>query len=210
MGDIVIWTGGLVGAYLLGAIPCGLLVGKARGIDIRTVGSGNIGATNVMRSVGKPWGILTFALDFLKGLLPVVLVPVLAARGGGGPPPDWLGLAAGGAAIVGHSFPVYLRFKGGKGVATSAGVVLALHPPAAGIGVAAWVVLFFTLRYVSLASMLAAASVAAVAWLLPRDPRPALAIVFTLLAALIVLRHRSNIRRLLRGEESRFGRKQAS
>jgi acyl phosphate:glycerol-3-phosphate acyltransferase len=191
-------------AYLLGAIPFGLLIARARGVDIRKVGSGNIGATNVFRSVGKGWGILAFACDALKGLIPVTLFPRLAqaawAYDGGAALP----LACACLAIAGHNWPVYLRFKGGKGVATSAGALAGLAPAAAGIGLAVWALAFAATRYVSVASMAAAAAVAAAAWALPAHAGPLLPGALTALCALIVARHKGNIRRLLNGTENRF------
>ena len=126
-------------AYLLGAIPFGLLIARWRGVDIRAVGSRNIGATNVFRSVGKGWGIATFILDMGKGWCGAVAIPALAARLLDAPPqaPDAWRLLGGICAVVGHTWPVYLRFKGGKGVATSAGVLLGAAARAAAAGLAA-------------------------------------------------------------------------
>ena len=137
-------------AYFIGAIPFGFLIGKLHGIDIRKVGSGNIGATNVTRSVGKAAGKLCFFLDFLKGILPVYLAGLLC------PGEPVVALAAGAATIAGHMFPIYLEFKGGKGVSTAAGVALALAPYPLLIAFAGWVVVFLVWRYVSLASIVAA------------------------------------------------------
>ncbi len=195
-------------SYLLGAVPFGLLIGRMKGIDIRTVGSKNIGATNVLRSVGKPWGIATFVLDALKGFVPAAIFPIVGTRLA----PDFqslelLSVTCAAAAILGHNFPVYLGFKGGKGVATSAGAVLGLAPAVVGIGLTVWAAFFFTLRYVSLASIAAALAVPAAAWLLYRANGPLLPSVLTVLAALIILRHKANIGRLLRGEEHRFEKK---
>ncbi len=191
----------ILAAYLLGAVPFGLLIAKSRGVDIRQVGSKNIGATNVLRSVGKPWGILTFACDALKGYLPSAWFPTLAGSAAG-----WLGMACALAAILGHNFPVYLRFKGGKGVATSAGALLGLAPAAMGIGVVVWAALLFAFRYVSLASIVAAAVVPAAGWWLYRDT-PLLPAFLSALGVLVIVRHRANIQRLLAGTENRFGRK---
>jgi acyl phosphate:glycerol-3-phosphate acyltransferase len=196
----------IVSAYLLGAVPFGFLIARARGIDIRAVGSGNIGATNVFRAVGKGWGVLTFVCDVLKGLAAVALLPRLVgcnAETGG----TILPVLCGAAAVAGHNWPVYLRFKGGKGVATSAGVLLGLAPAAVGIGLAAWIAVFAVLRYVSLASMLAAAAAAAAAWWLRGDGALFVPAALTALAVLTVVRHRDNIRRLRQGTEHRFGRK---
>lgn len=193
-------------AYLLGAVPFGLIIARARGVDIRAVGSRNIGATNVFRCVGKPWGILTFALDFLKGLAGAALVPAVAEGliPGAEGARDALGLTGGVAAVVGHTWPVFAGFKGGKGVATGAGMLVAIAPAAVGLAFCAWIVMFLASRYVSLASVIAAAVLAALVWI-PRfcAYRPTSA-AMTLLAAVVIVRHRSNIGRLFRGTESRF------
>lgn len=195
-------------SYLLGAIPFGLLIGKARGVDVRTVGSRNIGATNVLRTVGKPWGILTFILDAIKGFVPAFVFPTLGNHFGLDFQPLEISALIGGiAAILGHNFPIYLRFRGGKGVATSAGALLGIAPLAAAVGLALWALIFFTTRYVSLASILAAISVPVVGWLYYAKTGRAIPVALTVLAALIVLRHRANIGRLLKGTESRFKKK---
>ncbi len=198
-------------AYLLGAIPNGLLIGRLRGIDIRTVGSGNIGATNVFRSIGRGWGILTFALDALKGLIPTLLFPLLLGRLTGAPVPPDLAILFGVAAIAGHNWPVYLRFKGGKGVATSAGVLIGIAPAAVLIGALCWGVICALSRYVSLASIAAAVAVPLAGWILYLPARgPLLPGVLTLLGIVIIARHRANIRRLLNGTENRFGPRRPS
>ncbi|MCB1068708.1 MAG: glycerol-3-phosphate 1-O-acyltransferase PlsY [Verrucomicrobia bacterium] len=189
-------------SYLLGAIPFGLLIARSRGIDIRQHGSGNIGATNVLRVLGKPLGIFTFILDALKGFGPVFLAMRLVPGQA-----EAAGLTAGIAAILGHSFPIYLGGKGGKGVATSAGVLIGLAWQAALIGVAVWGAVFFLSRYVSLASILAAAAIPAVSWILYYPEKLATPIALTLLGLLIILRHRSNLQRLLKGTENRFVKK---
>jgi glycerol-3-phosphate acyltransferase PlsY len=191
-----------LGAYLVGSIPFGLLIARSRGIDIRQHGSGNIGATNVLRVLGKPLGITTFVLDALKGYGPAVIGMQLVPE-----TPEAAGLTAGVATILGHSFPVYLGFKGGKGVATSAGVLLGIAPLAAGIGLALWAMVFAVSRYVSLASIVAAAAIPAVSWGLYAPERIATPVALTLLGLLIILRHRSNLRRLIDGSESRFRKK---
>lgn len=189
----------IVFAYLLGALPFGLLVAKTRGIDIRKQGSGNIGATNVFRCVGKGWGIFTFVLDALKGFIPAFIFPIL-----GGFSPEygvWFGLAA----IVGHSFPVYLKFKGGKGVATSAGMLMGVAPVAVGVGFLCWVICLVASRYVSLASIVAAIAVAISVWI--QDKGLVVNCALTILSGLVIFLHRANIKRLLNGTESRFGKK---
>lgn len=194
-------------AYLVGAVPFGLLISRAKGVDIRAVGSGNIGATNVFRSVSKTLGILTFVADALKGWVPAWLFPRLAARLTGVELPEGMGLAYAALAIVGHTWPVYLKFKGGKGVATSAGALIGIAPAATGIGLLCWIAVFGVSRYVSLASIAAAVVVAGSAWFLYRGRGPGLPVALTLLAVLIVWRHKSNIQRLLQGTEHRFSRK---
>ncbi|HMP74447.1 MAG TPA: glycerol-3-phosphate 1-O-acyltransferase PlsY [Kiritimatiellia bacterium] len=194
-----LWIGVLLG-YLLGSVPFGLLIARAKGIDIRAHGSGNIGATNVLRVLGKPLGITTFILDALKGFLPAFAFPLVFGNN-----PELVGIASGIAAILGHNFPVFLRFKGGKGVATSAGMLIGIAPAAAGIGLALWLVIFLAFRYVSLASILAALAIAGIAWLW--YPPGLIPPVLSLLASLVIIRHRANIQRLLNGTENRFERK---
>lgn len=211
---IWIWRAGLgLAAYLLGAVPFGYLVGRARGVDVRTVGSRNIGATNVFRCVGKSWGILTFLLDVLKGFVPAFFFPMILATFGAAPEEAALaalpGLAYMILAIVGHNWPVYLGFKGGKGVATSAGGLLGVAPAAVGVGAGVWVLLFVLARYVSVASIGAALAVAASGWWLYRGAGWILPAVLTALGLLAVLRHKGNIARLRAGTENRItlGRK---
>ena len=193
----------VLAAYGCGATPFAFLIARAHGIDIRAVGSGNVGATNVFRSVGRTWGVATFLLDAAKGYLPALLLPK-AAVALGLPAAEGYGLLYGAAAIAGHTWPVWLRFKGGKGVATSAGVLLAVAPPVVAAALAAWALLYAIGRFVSLASIGAAVAAAAAGWALypARDARPA---VLTLFAGLIMIRHRANIGRLLRGTEPRTG-----
>src|SRR2546429_364518 len=156
-------------AYLLGSIPTGFLVAKARGIDIRTVGSGNIGATNVFRALGTPAGILVLLADALKGWVAVVVVAKLVYRWLAWTPDpqgqEWLAICAGLAAILGHNYTCWLHFKGGKGIATSAGVVLALVPWALVIILGIWIAVFALTRYVSLASICAAFALPFAAWM---------------------------------------------
>lgn len=197
-------------AYLMGSIPFGLLVGFMRGVDVRKVGSCNIGATNVLRTVGKPWGILAFALDFGKGVAGALAAPCLARAifgGGCGVSSETLRLVGGLAAVVGHTWPVWLGFRGGKGVATSFGMLLAVVPVQVGIAFAAWVVVLLVSRYVSLASICAATVLPVAVWLMKFDAAAgnwALPAAITVLGALVVLRHRANIVRLANGTENRF------
>jgi len=186
-------------AYLIGSVPFGLLIAKTKGIDIREQGSGNIGATNVLRCLGKPLGIACFILDVLKGYLPAFVFPTL-----GNCAPEF-GILFGVAAILGHNFPVFLKFKGGKGVATSAGVLIGIAPLAVGLGILTWAIVFFVSGYVSLGSIVASAVVILAGWLAGYGLVTALAL--TLLGALSIYRHRENIKRLLAGTENKFSRK---
>ncbi|MBT8046358.1 MAG: glycerol-3-phosphate 1-O-acyltransferase PlsY [Pontiella sp.] len=190
-------------AYLFGAVPFGLLIAKSQGIDIRNEGSGNIGATNVFRVVGKEWGITTFVLDALKGFIPAYFFPII-----GNVDPVY-GVLFGFAAIVGHSFPVYLNFKGGKGVATSAGMLLGVAPLAVGVGFLTWIICMVVSRYVSVSSMVAAVAVAATVWI-RGDKALVVNIALSVLAILVIWLHRDNIKRLLNGTETRLGKKKES
>ena len=197
----------LLTAYLVGAIPFGLLIGRLRGVDIRTVGSHNTGATNVMRHVGPRWGVLTLALDVLKGYAAVAATPLAIEHLAQAAVPAWLALACGAAAIVGHNWPVYLRFKGGKGVATSAGVLLGIAPLAFLCGLLAFALVFGLSRYVSLGSIAAAMAVPVAAWLMREPQDMTTPTVLTLLGAIVIWRHRGNIQRLLSGNENRVGKR---
>ena len=184
----------LAGAYLCGSIPFGLLIARATtGADVRTVGSGNIGATNVARAAGRPAAIATLVLDALKGLLPVLI----AARTEQAQP--MLASACAVAAVLGHCFPVWLRFRGGKGVATGLGVSLALAPAGAVAGGATWVLLY-KLLHISSVGSLAGVAVALVVAALTADRATMYGLIGV--AVLIVLRHQANIRRLLARRES--------
>jgi glycerol-3-phosphate acyltransferase PlsY len=207
----------MVAAYLLGSVPFGLMVGRAKGIDPRTAGSGNIGATNLGRLLGKKFFFLVFVLDMLKGMVPVVVAGFLLR----GRPDDhlkfvlWLLVAF--AAIAGHMFSVFLGFKGGKGVATSCGVLLGLWPyytfPGL-VALAVFVITFKASRYVSLGSILAALSFPAayvviglaMGWPAFGAQLPLL-IFGVLIAGMIVVKHRTNIARLRAGTESKFAKR---
>ena len=210
MNTTLVWIVGGLLAYVLGSVPFGFLFAKTQGKDIRTLGSGNIGATNVFRSVSKTLGLLTFLLDFLKGLAGVLLVPRIAMLvcGGSfnGAIPEYLDLLCGILTVAGHNWTCFLGFKGGKGVATSAGMLLGLTPIGVGIAFAVWVVLFVFSRYVSVASIGAALTMAIVVWPLMRGKPgyPVTPAVLTALAALTIWKHRSNIKRLINGTENRF------
>jgi glycerol-3-phosphate acyltransferase PlsY len=185
----------LTGSYLLGSIPTGLLLGKCYGIDVRKEGSGNIGATNLYRTVGRKVGIMTLVGDCLKGLLPVLAVklstlPVEYAA--------WVGLAA----FCGHVFSVFLKFRGGKGVATALGVFLALSPLAVTIALGVFIALMLIWRYVSLSSICAAAVMPIAVWVLGEER---VVVIVTIIVALIVIfRHTENIKRLSAGTENKF------
>jgi glycerol-3-phosphate acyltransferase PlsY len=202
-------------AFLCGSIPWGLLVARwGRGIDIREHGSRNIGATNVWRTLGWPWGLTVFLLDFAKGALPTWGLTQLGLTQGWFADPNWA-VAFGFAAIIGHMAPPWLGFKGGKGVATAVGVVVVLAPVAAGLTALTWLVVLALGRMVSLASMLAAVAFAVIqlTWILPPSAWAANwpMVLFSLLVpGLILLRHRANFGRILRGEEHRFGRPKQS
>lgn len=195
-------------SYLIGSIPFGYLLGLTRGVDIRKVGSGNIGATNVFRTLGRGLGITTFILDLLKGLIAVCVIPALFIHcfQMQSPAPFNPQLFAALAVLLGHAFPFTLGFKGGKGVATGAGIAIGLAPQAAGLGFAIWILSFLLTRYVSVASILAALTVGSSVWFF-RNPSASLYLVpgiLSLIACLIILKHRSNIQRLLQGTENRF------
>lgn len=194
-------------AYLVGSIPFGLLIAKTQGKDIRTMGSGNIGATNVLRCLGKPLGIACFVLDVLKGYLPAALFPILGKTLCPNAVGPGIGILFGAAAILGHNFPVFLNFKGGKGVATSAGVLLGVAPLAVAIGVLTWVIVFYTSGYVSLGSIIAALVVVLTGWVRVGHYGIVTALALTLLGALAIWRHRENIKRLIAGTENKFRRK---
>jgi len=193
-------------AYLAGAVPSGLWLGRLlRGVDVRTLGSGNLGATNVYRSLGPGLGIATLLLDVAKGALPVALLPGsgLGAAFPGGP--EWCRLASGFAAITGHVATVFASFRGGKGVATTAGVLLALSPPAFGAFAAVFVAAVAATRWISLGSILGSLAFAAtLGAIAPGGVRSPTFAFGTLVAALVIVRHRDNIRRLRSGTERRF------
>jgi glycerol-3-phosphate acyltransferase PlsY len=201
----------VIGSYLLGSIPFGYLTGRIAGIDIRNCGSGNIGATNVIRTLGKGYGYPVFAADFLKGFGAVKISIWIAARA----QPEWIslemfGIVAAISSVLGHSFPVWLYFKGGKGVATSGGALFGLAPVAALVGAAIWVITFLLTRYVSVASVTATAALPLIILLttwLSKTTGKSLFYSSVCLAAVVIWRHRSNLLRLIRGTEPRFTRK---
>lgn len=200
-----------VGGYLSGSLPFGYWAGKLKGIDIRQHGSGNIGATNVFRVLGKGMGIPVFILDALKGWLPAWLAGLwLQQQGAALELVSAAAVVAGLAAVLGHMFTFWLGFKGGKGVATTAGVLLGIAPLAMLGGLAVWLLFFFTTRYVSLASMMAGVGVVATMTItMARSGRWDLVMLGfgVLIMLLVIVRHRSNITRLLAGTESKAGQK---
>ncbi len=199
-------------AYVLGSTPFGVLLAKANGVDLRKVGSGNVGATNVARAIGRKWGYLCFLLDMGKGLAAVLLAGWFLRRLEGFPAlahqASWLGVGCG--VIVGHVFSFYLRFRGGKGVATALGVVVGIYPFFTFAGLAAlgvWIVVTLASRYVSLGSVSAAVAFLPlfVVFNWPVLHVWPLGVFAAVMVALILLRHRENIRRLLSGTENRIG-----
>ena len=200
----------LICGYFLGSIPFGLLAARLKGVDIRKHGSGNIGATNVWRVCGWRYGLPVFALDVLKGVAAVWLARWLAVRFAGDG--SWDGIVAALACILGHSFPVWLGFKGGKGVATSLGVFLGLMWLPSLIALALWFIVFKMSGYVSLASIVAAVALPATAvtmQLMQRGYGWPVSGFAAIVGLLVIARHRSNIARLRAGTENRFGRKKA-
>lgn len=205
----------IIGAYLLGSIPFGLIIAKAHGKDLRSIGSGNIGATNLSRALGKKWAIVCFLLDVTKGLLPMLAATSLYSC-----PPAiaelFLALAVGCAAVLGHIFPIYIKFKGGKGVATSFGVALGLWPYytiCSFIAFAVWTAVVLIWRYISLASIAASITFPA-AFILAIILTPAwnfadlwpLLTTATAIPLMVILRHRENIKRLIAGTENRISK----
>jgi acyl phosphate:glycerol-3-phosphate acyltransferase len=193
--------------YLIGALPFGYLVARARGVDIFQHGSGNIGATNVGRILGRPFGVLVFVLDFAKGAAPVLaalFVAEYAPEARAGWRDGWLEVLTGLAAFLGHLFPVYLGFRGGKGVATGTGAVAVLTPGPALAALAVWIVVVLAFRHVSLASLLAVLALATVQLTVSRDWAEPRSLFCLLAGALVIVKHRANIARLLAGNENQL------
>ena len=199
------------GAYLLGSFPSGYVIGRARGVDLRREGSGNIGATNALRVLGKKWGYLCFVLDIGKGALAVCLAKSVVAPAFDLVPTQ-AGIVAAVGALLGHTFPVWLKFKGGKGIATSGGIALALFPPVVFVvSIAAWIATFFATRIVSIASLVATSVLGitlVILWL--RGGDGALAIVGVAMCVLVFWLHRANLSRLAQGTEPRFEKRRKS
>ena len=201
----------VIGSYLLGSIPFGYLAGKIGGIDIRKIGTGNIGATNVVRTLGKRYGYPVFVLDFLKGFGAVTISMAIAI----GLRPELgsseiFGILAAVAAVIGHSFPPWLKFRGGKGVSTSAGALFGLMPLATLIAAVIWGSVFWFTRYVSVASVVTAIALPLIILIMTRLNQihgNALFYSSLCIAAFVIWRHHSNLSRLIRGTEPRFTRK---
>jgi len=185
-------------AYVLGSVPTGLLVARAYGADVRKVGSGNTGTANVLRSAGKTAALLTMVGDILKGIIPVVAAKIFVGD-------DWIVAGSALAAVVGHCWPVFLRFKGGKGVAPGAGTSIGLVP-LVGLGLfALWWVVAFTSRYTSLAAVVVTLATPLAFWI---TEQPAAYMLYTVVGgALVLWRHRENVRALIKGEERKVGQK---
>ncbi len=199
----------VLAAYLAGSIPAGFLVARARGLDIRTIGSGNIGATNAFRVLGVPAGIMVLLFDAFKGWIAVwVFAPAIghwAWPDAGPTAQEWFRICAAFSAVLGHNFTCWLRFKGGKGIATSAGVLLALVPGALCIILSVFVIVLALTRYVSLGSICASVSLPFASWITGKSL--VLILVTGAMGAMAVWKHKANIKRLLNGTESRLGRK---
>jgi glycerol-3-phosphate acyltransferase PlsY len=203
----------LVLAYLVGSIPTGYLVARARGVDIRSLGSGNIGATNAMRVLGRTVGLMVLFMDFAKGLLACLGLPLLAHLLFG--PEEYrvgtisLGLAAAVGVVIGHNFTIWLRFKGGKGIATTAGVLAALVPWALVIALSVWVLLLLATRYVSVGSVAAAVAMPVATWFTSHGDI-LLTVMTSVLGIMAIWKHKGNLQRLVAGTESRFHLKKKS
>ncbi len=195
-------AGALVASYLLGAVPFGFLMAKTiKGIDLREVGSGNIGATNAMRAMGRPLGLTAFLLDWGKGFVAAFWF----ANWGGAEDLLSVQVLCGALAVIGHCFPVYLRFKGGKGVATASGAIIAMDPVVFLVGGLVWLVTLFISRYVSIASILMGIAFPITAYLRWGQPGWSFVLGCAALATLILVRHRENISRLAVGTETKIG-----
>ena len=203
MVNIPLFSAWLLVAYLIGGIPFGFLIGKMRGVDVRTVGSKNIGATNVFRTVGKKWGLLAFFCDVMKGLVPTLVAKMLYAE----TMPE-MPILVGITCVVGHMLTPYMKFKGGKGVATAFGALIALMPATVGMAFALFAIVFACSHYISLGSCVAATALAVMVWIPFLDHAGyrnlPLCILVTLIAVFIVWKHRSNIGRLVHGTENKI------
>ncbi len=205
--EIAVYLGVIIAGYGLGSIPSGYLTGRARGVDIRAVGSGNIGATNTFRILGRKAGAFVLLADALKGFVAARFLGAVALwlvpQARGAVSPEYLGLAAGGAAVLGHNYTCWLGFKGGKGISTSCGAILAIVPMAGLIIMLVWIVVFLASRYVSAASVAAAAVLPFAAWF--SQDNLLITAVMTCLGVLAILKHRANLARLIAGTEPKVG-----
>lgn len=192
-----------VAAYLVGAVPFGYLAAKSKGIDIFQFGSGNPGATNVTRALGKGWGNAVFALDVLKGVLPALAARFVAPHQVGPLHAQAIWFLVGLFAVAGHCASPFLGFRGGKGIATSLGVGLAAAPVVALIAFGIFLVAFLVTRYISFSSIVAVCSTVVLGWFIPGQA-PELIVVYVLLSVFVLYRHRGNIRRLREGTEPKF------
>lgn len=196
--EVCLWIGA---AYLAGGIPFGYLIGRLRGVDVRTVGSKNIGATNVFRTVGRKWGLVAFACDVLKGLL-----PTLAAKAH--PTVPWLPLAVGVACVAGHMFTPYMKFRGGKGVATAFGMMIGLLPAMVGVAFLVFSAAFAATNFISLGSCSAASFLAVAVWFPWLGSRGAAdlpqCVLVTAIALFVLWKHRANMARIAAGTENRI------
>ena len=202
MEKTIVWTLWLGGAYLIGAIPFGFLIGKMRGVDVRTVGSKNIGATNVYRTVGHKWGFLAFFCDFLKGFLPSLAATIFLSNLSNPSNFSNLPVLTGMACVIGHTLTVFMKFRGGKGVATAFGMMVALATYPALLAFAVFVVTVWLSHYISLGSMLAAATLGVLVWIFPC--LLAVRIIAVLVAVFVIVKHKSNIQRLVNGCENKI------
>ncbi|MHC4975490.1 MAG: glycerol-3-phosphate 1-O-acyltransferase PlsY [Planctomycetota bacterium] len=221
MPDTLAWSISVLGAYLIGSVPFGYLMGRARGVDLRTLGSGNIGATNAMRQLGVPIGVACFVLDCSKGAVPTLLAGLhfeMYSTNTPGATHAWWWVATACATVMGHMFSVYLRFQGGKGIATTLGAMLALYPHTALptlLALVAWVLALLVTRYVGISSCIAAITLPSViairAWQSQNQNAWELGAPFLLLTSVLMLivlvKHRGNIRRTIAGTEPRIGRR---
>ena len=202
MKEGLVWAAWLLGAYLAGSVPFGFLIGRMRGVDVRTVGSKNIGATNVYRTVGHGWGFLAFSCDFLKGFLPALAAVLYVSNVSNDPVPSNLPVLTGLACVIGHTFTVFMKFRGGKGVATAFGMMVALVPLPTLTAFAVFVVTVWLSHYISLGSMLAATVLSVLVWFVPTVPL--MRAVAVALAVFVIAKHKSNIQRLLKGCENKI------
>ena len=207
MNTTLIYVLSVLVAYLVGSIPFGFLIGKMRGVDVRTVGSKNIGATNVYRTVGHKWGFLAFFCDFLKGLLPTIGAKVIA-DGSSDTALAYLPLAVGVMTVAGHMWTCFMRFKGGKGIATGFGMLVALLPWLVLTAFGIFVVTVWISHYISLGSILAAAFLLVAVWF-PILENPGMdnlpqCILVAFVAAFAIWKHKSNIQRLAKGCENKI------